>query len=80
MTDSNWPQVMRVNPILEWDYSNVWEFLRTLQIPYCSLYDRGYTSIGNSKNTVFNSALRTKNGYLPAHLLEDGNLERVGRG
>lgn len=42
MTDKDWPQVMRINPILDWNYHDVWEFLITLKIPYCSLYDGGF--------------------------------------
>lgn len=79
MTDKNWPQIMRVSPILDWSYSDVWDFVHQLQIPYCSLYDQGYTSLGHKNNTDFNSALHTKNGYLPAYFLEDGSLERQGR-
>lgn len=55
-----WPEFMRVNPILNWEYKHVWEFLRVFQLPYCELYDRGYTSIGNVLNTQPNPALQIR--------------------
>lgn len=57
----------------------MWRFLAEFQLPYCSLYDEGYTSLGNIDNTEKNPALRTKAGYLPASALTDWNLERAGR-
>ena len=38
---SSWmPPFMRVNPILEWTYGDVWKFLRMFNLKYCSLYDQ----------------------------------------
>ena len=79
--DPGWPDLMRVNPILTWSYEQVWCFLRQLNVPYCPLYDVGYTSLGNVHNTQRNPALLDEDGvtYKPAHSLTDGSLERAGR-
>lgn len=71
---------MRVNPIVRWSYADVWRFLRRYELPYCSLYDQGYTSLGRRHNTVPNPALKRPDGsYLPAWMLEDATMERAGR-
>lgn len=77
-----WPPFMRVNPILDWSYRDVWAFLLTCKVNYCSLYDQGYTSIGSIYDTVPNSLLSissSSNKFKPAYLLTDGRLERAGR-
>ena len=65
-------------------YFQVWQFIRGLYVPYPSLYDAGYTSLGNPDNTKPNPALKyeTEAGeerFKPAYLLEDQSLERQGR-
>ncbi|KAI4963973.1 hypothetical protein ZWY2020_008541 [Hordeum vulgare] len=60
-----WPPFMRVNPILDWSYRDVWSFLLTCKVKYCSLYDEGDSSTGKS--------------FRPAYMLSDGRLERAGR-
>uniref|UniRef100_A0A7S3JTC1 FAD synthase n=1 Tax=Aureoumbra lagunensis TaxID=44058 RepID=A0A7S3JTC1_9STRA len=78
---SDWmPPFMRVNPILDWSYGDVWHFLRYFGLPYCSLYDAGYTSLGSQQSTFQNPALQQEDGtYLPAYELDDFSLERAGR-
>lgn len=35
-----------LNPIIDWTTDEVWEFIREYNIPYCSLYDEGFTRLG----------------------------------
>lgn len=35
-----------VNPIIDWEDSDVWEFIRAENVPYCGLYDDGWTRLG----------------------------------
>lgn len=35
-----------INPIIEWEDEDVWEFINTYNIPYCKLYDQGYKRLG----------------------------------
>jgi 3'-phosphoadenosine 5'-phosphosulfate sulfotransferase (PAPS reductase)/FAD synthetase len=80
-TDGDWPEFMRINPILDWTFSEIWYFIRKLQLPYCSLYDQGYTSIDNTQNTIRNSGLLKEDGisYMPAYMLQNQDAERDSR-
>ena len=67
------------------------QFIRQLEIPYCELYDQGYTSLGGTKDTHPNPALLVEKGkeagnlavdgkrYKPAHQLWEDEEERLGR-
>ena len=79
-----------MNPILDWTYGHTWHFLRLFQIPYCSLYDEGYTSLGNLEDTErcpallkvnvdINSDASSPAEYWPAYMLQDWDQERAGR-
>ena len=35
-----------VNPIIDWEDDDVWEFIRENNLPYCSLYDKGESRLG----------------------------------
>lgn len=93
-TDRNWPSFMRIHPVIDWHYAEIWTFIRELGVEYCGLYDLGYTSLGGTMDTHPNPALAVKEGgdegeqgrwagevreFRPAYeLLEDGE-ERLGR-
>jgi phosphoadenosine phosphosulfate reductase len=38
--------LLKVNPLISWTHEQVWEFIRTHKIPYNTLHDHGYPSIG----------------------------------
>jgi len=82
------PPFMRVNPVLEWNYGQVWYFLRLFNLKYCKLYDQGYTSLGNTKDTFPCPALAVPGSssnegglpkFRPAYMLQDYSQERAGR-
>ncbi|KAF2645559.1 adenine nucleotide alpha hydrolases-like protein [Massarina eburnea CBS 473.64] len=91
-TDHGWPAFMRIHPVIDWHYVDIWTFIRHLNIPYCGLYDRGYTSLGGTDDTQPNPALHkpptespngSTNGtspkFKPAYELVDDYEERLGR-
>lgn len=83
-TNNGWPKFMRINPIINWSYSQVWEFIRELDIPYCDLYNQGYSSLGTRSDTTRNSSLlrydeHGKAHYMPAWHLTSSKEERLSR-
>lgn len=37
---------MMVNPIVAWSDDDVWEFIKSYNVAYCDLYDKGYKRLG----------------------------------
>lgn len=108
MTDKGWPEFMRIHPVIDWHYVEIWtvsnlitntfyvwlwdrthanasmQFIRYFKIPYCSLYDMGYTSLGGTQDTHPNPALKSggegqEKQFRPAYELVEDKAERLGR-
>lgn len=82
------PDKKLLNPIIDWTDDEVWEFIRERGLPYCKLYDEGWTRIGCiacPMSTPFNRAreiarypgieraYRRAFRRLYAHRIEQGN-------
>lgn len=80
-TDSGWPRLDRINVLLDWSYEQIWTFLTAFNLPYCTLYDEGYTSIGTTLDSIPNPALydSVTQSYRPAYKLVSEEQERCGR-
>ncbi|GAB1320867.1 3'-phosphoadenosine 5'-phosphosulfate sulfotransferase [Madurella fahalii] len=81
-TDAGWPQFMRIHPVIDWHYVEIWAFIRHLRIPFCELYNRGFTSLGGVTDTRPNPALAVSGDttkFRPAYELRDDDEERLGR-
>ncbi|ORY58029.1 uncharacterized protein BCR38DRAFT_353293 [Pseudomassariella vexata] len=82
-TDRDWPRFMRIHPVIDWHYREIWGFIRAMEIPYCPLYDMGYTSLGGTDDTYPNPALKVEDGkqdtFRPAYELTEDDEERLGR-
>lgn len=42
----NQPNKRFIHPIIDWTTSDVWTFIQNNKLPYCCLYDEGFTRIG----------------------------------
>ncbi len=57
------PDYLQVNPILDWTELDIWTFLYKENVPFCSLYEKGYRSLG----------------CIPCTKMVTGGEERAGR-
>ena len=39
-------QKKMINPIVDWEDADIWEFIRAENVPYCGLYDCGFKRLG----------------------------------
>ena len=62
LTDDGWPQIIRVYPIFDWTYEEIWLYHKMYNLDYCSLYDEGYTSLGVYYKTRKNKELQNRDG------------------
>ena len=68
------PEHMRVHPILHFKERDIWDTTFKYSIPFCTLYYKGYRSLGVKSNT-------SKNSDLPAWKQDlENSSERSGRG
>ena len=68
------PEHMRIHPILHFKERDIWSLIFKKKIPFCSLYSRGYRSLGAKGSTV-------KNSDIPAWEQDlENTTERAGRG
>ncbi len=44
--DSQHGGILKINPIVDWTWDDVWNYIKQNDIPYNKLLDRGYPSIG----------------------------------
>lgn len=66
-----------VNPIVTWTDEDIWEFIKTHNLPYCELYDKGYKRlgcIGCPMNTHAAEGLEAYPKYKTAYLKAFGRM------
>jgi phosphoadenosine phosphosulfate reductase len=44
--DRDHGNILKINPLADWSYDQIWDYIRRHNVPYNPLYDRGYSSIG----------------------------------
>ncbi len=56
------PDYYQVNPIAHWTEMDIWSYIMLKGLPYCSLYDAGYRSLGCMPCTVKGTHMNERSG------------------
>jgi len=46
MPPSKEPYILRINPIYDWNEHEIWDYIKSHDLPYNPLYDKGYRRVG----------------------------------
>jgi phosphoadenosine phosphosulfate reductase len=44
--DNQFGGILKANPLIDWTWDQVWDYIRANKVPYNKLHDKGYPSIG----------------------------------
>ena len=44
--DKDHGNILKINPLVDWSYEEIWTYIRENNVPYNRLHDQGYPSIG----------------------------------
>ncbi len=59
------PRYWQINPIAHWTEMDIWSYIVSRSLPYCSLYDQGYRSLGCMPCTARDSDSHERAGRDP---------------
>lgn len=70
--------IEKICPLINWSFYDVWQYIDSLNVPYCKMYNEGYSSIGNRINSRPNEALydHKTSSYVHARYLLHWQEER----
>ncbi len=68
------PDYFQINPIAHWTEMDIWSYIILQGLPYCSLYNEGYRSLGCMPCTVKGTHMDERSGR---HREKEENLEML---
>lgn len=79
LTDAPYPPLWRVYPVRAWTHAMIWAHVRAHALPYCTLYERGYTSLGANRAESAPNAALAVGAHAETLGDADAATERAGR-